>query len=87
MTNSKVTFTQTGSLCYTLAGNQMSPIDLTSIYKQYEGKWVALSDDYKSVFGAGNTAKEAAGMAESAGHKDFTLLYVEPSDVLYCGCS
>ena len=66
---------------------KMSPIDLTPIYKQYEGKWVALSDDYKSVFASGNTAKEAADRAEADGHKDFTLLYVEPSDLLYCGCS
>lgn len=65
----------------------MSPIDLTAIYKQYEGKWVALGSDYKAVFGAGNTAKEAAEMAEANSHKDFTLLYVEPADLLYCGCS
>lgn len=65
----------------------MAPIDLTPIYKQYEGKWVALGSDYKSVFGSGNTAKEAADRAEASGQKDFTLLYVEPSNLLYCGRS
>jgi len=65
----------------------MAPIDLTSIYKQYEGKWVALADDHKTVFGYGNTAKEAAETAQASGQKDYTLLYVEPTDLLYCGRS
>ena len=65
----------------------MTPIDLTPIYKQYQGKWVALSDDYKSVFGSGNTAKEAAEESQANGHQDYILHYVEPTDVLYCGRS
>ena len=63
----------------------MTPLDLTVILKDYEGKWVALSDDNSSVYGAGDTAKEAAREAESKAHPEFTLLYVEPSDFLYCG--
>ena len=65
----------------------MTSIDLTSIYKNYEGKWVALASDNKTVFGFGNTAKEAAESAQANGHKDYTLLYVEPSGLLYCGNS
>ena len=63
----------------------MSPLDLSSILKNYEGKWVALSDDHTTVYGAGDTAKSAADDAKSKGHQEFTLLFVEPSDLLYCG--
>lgn len=65
----------------------MVPINVTSIYKRYEGKWVALADDHKTVLGYGNTAKEAAETALASGHKDYTLLYLEPIDLLYCGRS
>ncbi len=63
----------------------MAPIDLSSILKDYEGKWVALSDDNKVVFGSGNTAREAASEARAKGRADFTLLFVQPFDLLYCG--
>jgi len=63
----------------------MAPIDLTPILRQYSGKWVALSDDHKSVYASGDTAKVAADGAISTGHSDFTLLFVEPSNLLYCG--
>ena len=63
----------------------MAPLDLTLILKDHEGKWVALSDGNSSVYGSGDTAKEAAQQAEAGGHSEFTLLYVEPSDFLYCG--
>lgn len=65
----------------------MAPLDLTSIYKRYEGKWVALSDDNRTVYGAGNTVGEAARQAKDSGHPEFTLFFVEPSDTLYCGKS
>ena len=63
----------------------MAPLNLTSIYKQYEGKWVALSDDNQSVYGAGCSVEEAVKQAKDAGYQEFTLLFVEPSDTLYCG--
>ncbi len=63
----------------------MAPIDLSNLLKNYEGKWVALSEDNTSVFGSGKSAKSAAQDAESKGHPDFTLLLVQPFDVLYCG--
>ena len=63
----------------------MAPLDLSKILKGYEGKWVALTDDNKSVLASGNTGKEAADHALDHGHTDFTLFYVQPADVLYCG--
>ena len=63
----------------------MAPIDLSNILKGYEGKWVALSDDNQGVFGSGNTAKDAANEAKTKGRTDFTLLFVQPFDLLYCG--
>jgi len=63
----------------------MAPLDLSSVFKQYEGEWVALSEDSKTVHGHGQTVQQASEMAKQTGHQEFTLLYVEPSDTLYCG--
>ena len=63
----------------------MSYIDLAPILKDYEGKWVALSEDDSTVYGAGETAKAAVNSAESRGYTDYTLLYVQPFDTHYCG--
>ena len=58
---------------------------MSPIQKNYEGKGVALSDDNRTVFGSGDTAKEAAQDAHEKGHSEATLLYVQPSNLLYCG--
>jgi len=63
----------------------MAPLDLTPIIKQYVGKWVALSDDYKAVYASADTANMAADNANQKGYSEFTLLFVEPSNLLYCG--
>jgi hypothetical protein len=63
----------------------MDPMNLTKVLKNYESRWVALSEDNQSILGYGNTAKEASDNAIAQGHSDFTLLYVQPSDLLYCG--
>ena len=63
----------------------MAPLDLSKILKDYEGKWVALSDDNTRVLGVGESAKEALKNAASKGTTDATLMYVQPSDLLYCG--
>ena len=63
--------------------NVMAPLDLSQILKNYEGKWVALSDDNKTVYGAGFTAKEAAREAQSKEYAEFALLFVQPSNFLY----
>ena len=64
----------------------MAYIDLSPILKDYEGKWVALSEDNRTVYVAAATAPEVVRMAESKGYADYTLLYVTPFDTLYCGC-
>ena len=76
-------FSWMGALCYTFI--VMTAIDLSSLLKDYESKWVALSDDHKSVFASADSAKEAADLAKKQGHPDFTLLFVQPFDLLYCG--
>ena len=63
----------------------MSPIDLSPVLKNYEGKWVALSNDNKTIFGSGNSPKVAADQAKSNGNEEYTILFVESSDLLYCG--
>ena len=63
----------------------MNPLDLSTILKGLQGKWVALSDDVKKIYGSGDSAKSAADDAKSKGYKEFTLLFVDPSDLLYCG--
>ena len=63
----------------------MSYVDLAPILKDYEGKWVALSEDDSQVYGVGDTAKAAVDSAELRGYTDYTLLYVQPFDAHYCG--
>ena len=65
----------------------MSPVDLTPILKDYEGKWVALSSDNTTVCGVGDNAQTAVEDAESKGHKDYTLLFVRPFNFLYSGAA
>ena len=63
----------------------MSPVDLTPTIKDFQNKWVALSEDGKTVYGAGNTAQDAVQDAESKGHEDYVLFFVRPFDLLYSG--
>lgn len=67
----------------------MKPIDLSKILSDFQGKWVALSNDESSpaVFGSSVTAKDAVKDAESNGSTDFYLLYVRPFDLLFSGAS
>jgi hypothetical protein len=51
----------------------MSPVDLTPTIKDFQNRWVALSEDEKTVYGAGDTAPAAIQDAESKGY--FDLLY------------
>ena len=60
----------------------MAPLDLSNLLKEYENKWVALSDDNKKVFGAGKTAKDALQDAKRKGHEDVTLMFVQLSEIL-----
>ena len=63
----------------------MSPVDLAPLVKDYQSKWVALSEDQTKVLGVGESAQAAAQDAESKGEPDYTLFYVRPFDLLYCG--
>ncbi len=56
------------------------PFELPSV-QQYEGKWVALSDDGRMVYGSGDTASDALKDAASKGHVDSTLFYVRSHQV------
>jgi len=63
----------------------MAPLDLSKQLKNYENKWVALSDDSTRVLGAGDSAKEALQDAKNNGYNEATLMYVQPTNLLYCG--
>lgn len=38
--------------------DEIKPIDLTEVLRDYEGKWVVLSKDYKKVLASGKTVDE-----------------------------
>lgn len=59
--------------------------DLTSIQKQYKGKWVAFTDDLKSVISASNDAKTAYKAALEKGYKKPTLFKIPLHVVPYIG--
>lgn len=69
--------------CYNLTSDSNGTIDLSKLLKNYEGKWVILSQDNKSVYGSGKSAKLAAEDAALKGYPDFTLLFVQPFGLLY----
>ena len=60
----------------------MKPIDLTLAIKDFQDKWVALSEDERTVCGAGDTAQAAILDAESEGYKDYVLFFVRPFNLL-----
>jgi hypothetical protein len=61
----------------------MRPIELIPTIRGFQNKWVALSEDEKTVCGAGDTAQAAIQDAESRGYADYVLFFVRPFDVLY----
>ena len=61
----------------------MSPVDLTPTIKDFQNRWVALSEDEKTVYGVGDTAQATIQDAESKGHRDFVLFFVRPLDLRY----
>jgi hypothetical protein len=54
----------------------MELTDWTKLYDQYNGLWVALSDDNETVVGSGMTAKEALDQAHSKGFDNAAITYV-----------
>ena len=63
----------------------MKLINLSQILKDYERRWVAISDDNKAIYGSGETDKDAVKEAESKGHLDYSLFFVRPFDTPFCG--
>lgn len=45
----------------------MAPVDMTKIYKQYSGMWVALNEDRTKALATGKTAKEALQASRKKG--------------------
>ncbi len=59
--------------------------DWSKLYKKYKGMWVALSDDEKTVLGAGKTAKEAILKSKSRTNKTPFLTRIPDSLNVYVG--
>ncbi|MEK7524172.1 MAG: DUF5678 domain-containing protein [Patescibacteria group bacterium] len=55
-------------------------VNFTFLFKQYPGQWVALSDNEKTVFASGKTAKQALSASKKKGHKT-PILYRVPSKI------
>lgn len=64
----------------------LKPIDLSKKLLSYENKWVALSQDYKEVLGAGKTLAEAKKQADKK-NKKYRFLKVPAFDVSYIPAS
>lgn len=59
----------------------MKTIDFTEIYKQYKGKWVALTEDESKVVASGSDAKRVFNEAKKKGCK-VPILFKVPSKFL-----
>ncbi|PJE58205.1 MAG: hypothetical protein COU81_01970 [Candidatus Portnoybacteria bacterium CG10_big_fil_rev_8_21_14_0_10_36_7] len=59
--------------------------DLTSVQKKYKGKWVAFTDDLKSVISASKDVKTAYNEALKKGYNKPTLFKVPLHIVPYVG--
>lgn len=53
---------------------------MTKIYKQYKGKWVALTPNRKTVITSGSTAKQVYDTAHKKGFKEPILTKI-PTEV------
>lgn len=60
-------------------------IDWSEIYKRYQGLWVALKSDERTVVGSGKTAKQARDEAQRKGHKKPVLARMPERLVTYVG--
>lgn len=54
----------------------MKTINMTKIYQNYKGKWVALKDDQQTVISSAKTLIEAAKKAEKKGFKNPIFMQV-----------
>jgi Family of unknown function (DUF5678) len=53
--------------------------------KNYENKWVALSEDTEKILGVGNDAVEALNDAKEKGYSEVVLYKVLPNNAYYIG--
>jgi len=60
-------------------------IDWSRIYKKYQGLWVALEDDEKTVIASGRTAKEVWLRAQEKGFTKPILTRMPEKLVTYVG--
>lgn len=60
----------------------LKPIDLSKILLPFENKWVALSENHKSVLASGKTLKEVTKKVNKSGDRAI-LLKVPPFDISF----
>jgi hypothetical protein len=61
----------------------MAAIDWTPMYKKYQGLWVALTEEEKTVIVSGKTAKEAWDKAQEKGYTQPILTRLPDTLVLH----
>lgn len=60
----------------------MTAINWTELFGKYRGKWVALGDDQRTVFAAGDSLKEVREAAIRKGYSDPIFTRV-PTELTY----
>lgn len=65
----------------------MNPLNWTSLYRKFRGKWVALKGDQKTVVGSGPTLKGALEAAQKNGYADPILTRVPNVLRNFVGCN
>ncbi|MBI2327141.1 hypothetical protein HYU92_02375 [Candidatus Curtissbacteria bacterium] len=63
----------------------MKAIDMTKIYRDYKGKWVALTPDRKTVITSGSTAKQVYDEAHKKGFEEPILTKIPTEVVILVG--
>lgn len=56
---------------------------LEDTLRDYEGKWVAISEDEDRVVGSGDTPVQAKAEADARGYSEAALFKVRPFDRFY----
>lgn len=60
-------------------------IDLTQIYLEYKGLWVALNGSLKKVISSGKDAKKVYDKAIKKGYKEPVMFKVPTKNISYIG--
>lgn len=59
--------------------------DWTKIFRKYKGKWVALTDDEKSIIAAGSTVAEVMDKSKRKGFNLPVLFKIPTANTAYIG--